>query len=108
MIRCAGCASGLVVLVLLSFVEAQDNKYSIKTAQTPVPNVVGQKVKDAKKTLQQAGFNNIQIQGPQDDNAQVTGQNPPADQPSDPSNTTVILTTQGGGGGTLISQAELT
>ncbi|KIZ19419.1 Stk1 family PASTA domain-containing Ser/Thr kinase [Streptomyces natalensis] len=67
-------------------------------AQTPVPNVVGQKVKDAKKTLQQAGFNNIQFQGPQDDNAQVTEQNPPADQPSDPSNTTVILTTQGGGG----------
>ncbi|MFF4696822.1 Stk1 family PASTA domain-containing Ser/Thr kinase [Streptomyces chattanoogensis] len=69
-------------------------------AQTPIPNVVGQKVKDAKKLLEQAGFKNIQFAegSQQDDNAMVSAQDPPAGTPSDPSNTTVTLTTLGGGG----------
>ncbi|MFG2138696.1 Stk1 family PASTA domain-containing Ser/Thr kinase [Streptomyces sp. NPDC048650] len=69
------------------------------SAQTPVPNVVGQKVKDAKQTLQQAGFNNIQFAdgSQQDDNALVITQDPAASTPSDPANTTVNLTTAGGG-----------
>ncbi|MFI9077970.1 Stk1 family PASTA domain-containing Ser/Thr kinase [Streptomyces sioyaensis] len=70
-------------------------------AQTPVPSVVGQTVKDAKKTLQQAGFKNIQFAGGSspDDNARVVTQDPAAQTPSDPANTTVTLTTIGGGGG---------
>lgn len=70
-------------------------------AQTPVPSVVGQTVKDAKKALQQAGFKNIQFAGGSstDDNARVVTQDPAAQTPSDPANTTVTLTTIGGGGG---------
>ncbi|MGD3105337.1 Stk1 family PASTA domain-containing Ser/Thr kinase [Streptomyces sp. YGL11-2] len=69
-------------------------------AQTPVPNVVGQKVKDAKKTLQQAGFNNIQFAGgsSQDDKAMVMAQDPQPGTPADPASTTVTLTTAGGQG----------
>ncbi|MFF9480422.1 Stk1 family PASTA domain-containing Ser/Thr kinase [Streptomyces sp. NPDC014733] len=70
-------------------------------AQKPVPNVVGQKVKDAKKMLQDAGFTNIQFAdgSNQDDNARVMQQDPGGDTPSDPASTTVTLTTIGGGGG---------
>ncbi|MGW8554987.1 Stk1 family PASTA domain-containing Ser/Thr kinase [Streptomyces tubercidicus] len=70
-------------------------------AQTPVPGVVGQTVKDAKKMLQQAGFTNIQIAGggPQDDKARVASQDPQPQTPSDPATTTVTLTTIGGGPG---------
>ncbi|WP_405743337.1 Stk1 family PASTA domain-containing Ser/Thr kinase [Streptomyces sp. NBC_01525] len=69
-------------------------------AQKPVPNVVGQKVKDAKKALQDAGFTNIQFAdgSNQDDNARVMSQDPAGDTPSDPASTTVTLTTAGGGG----------
>ncbi len=69
-------------------------------AQTPVPNVVGQKVKDAKQILQQAGFTNIQFAdgSDQSDNARVVTQDPAAATPSDPKTTTVTLTTLGGGG----------
>ncbi|MFI0810782.1 Stk1 family PASTA domain-containing Ser/Thr kinase [Streptomyces echinatus] len=69
--------------------------------QTPVPNVVGQRVKDAKNLLQQAGFKNIQFQpgSPGDDNAFVTQQDPPANTPADPNNTTITLTTVSFGGG---------
>ncbi|MFF8789069.1 Stk1 family PASTA domain-containing Ser/Thr kinase [Streptomyces sp. NPDC015125] len=69
-------------------------------AQTPVPGVVGQTLKDAKKALQQAGFTNIQLAGgsPQDDNARVATQDPQPNTPSDPKTTTVTLTTIGGGG----------
>ncbi|MEU6573203.1 Stk1 family PASTA domain-containing Ser/Thr kinase [Streptomyces sp. NPDC046805] len=66
--------------------------------QTPVPQVTGMPLKQAKQTLKQAGFNNIQIAGNQDDNALVAQQNPPANTPSDP-NSPVQLTTVGGGGG---------
>ncbi|WP_310724035.1 Stk1 family PASTA domain-containing Ser/Thr kinase [Streptomyces sp. N2A] len=68
-------------------------------AQTPVPEVRTQKLKDAKKALQQAGFTNIQINGPQDDNARVINQDPAGNTPSDPKSTTVTLTTIAGGGG---------
>ncbi|MFG2826648.1 Stk1 family PASTA domain-containing Ser/Thr kinase [Streptomyces sp. NPDC048434] len=70
-------------------------------AQTPVPGVVGQTLKDAKQALQQAGFTNIQVAGgsPQDDNSRVIKQDPQAPTPSDPKTTTVTLTTIGGGGG---------
>ncbi|MEU8679804.1 Stk1 family PASTA domain-containing Ser/Thr kinase [Streptomyces sp. NPDC048611] len=69
-------------------------------AQTPVPNVVGQPVKVAKKALQQAGFTNIQFApgSAQEDNARVVSQDPPQETPSDPATTTVTLTTIGGGG----------
>ncbi|MCX5422155.1 Stk1 family PASTA domain-containing Ser/Thr kinase [Streptomyces sp. NBC_00078] len=72
-----------------------------KQQQTAVPNVVGQSVKDAKKTLQQAGFNNIQFANGSDqsDNAFVVQQDPQANTPAnDPGSTTVTLTTVGGGG----------
>ncbi|REK88493.1 Stk1 family PASTA domain-containing Ser/Thr kinase [Streptomyces inhibens] len=70
-------------------------------AQTPVPDVRGRTVKEAKQALQQAGFNNIQFAGgsPQDDNARVVTQDPQPQQPADPGTTTVTLTTIGGGGG---------
>ncbi|WP_329128219.1 Stk1 family PASTA domain-containing Ser/Thr kinase [Streptomyces caniferus] len=70
-------------------------------AQTPVPGVVGQTLKDAKKALQQAGFTNIQLAGgsQQDDNSRVITQDPQPQTPSDPKSTTVTLTTIGGGGG---------
>ncbi|MFF8367639.1 Stk1 family PASTA domain-containing Ser/Thr kinase [Streptomyces lydicus] len=68
-------------------------------AQAPVPDVRTQKLKDAKQALQQAGFTNIQITGPQDDNARVINQDPQPNTPSDPKSTTVTLTTIGGGGG---------
>ncbi|WP_043265197.1 Stk1 family PASTA domain-containing Ser/Thr kinase [Streptomyces sp. CT34] len=70
-------------------------------AQTPVPNVMRQKVKDAKKALQQAGFNNIQFAGgsSQDDKAIVMMQDPAGGTPGDPASTTVTLTTVGGGQG---------
>ncbi|MFJ8823876.1 Stk1 family PASTA domain-containing Ser/Thr kinase [Streptomyces sp. NPDC102467] len=76
-------------------------KVAKAAAQKPVPSVMGQTVKDAKKILQDAGFTNIQIAGGSngDDNARVMQQDPAANTPSDPANTTVTLTTIGGGGG---------
>ncbi|UKY51414.1 Stk1 family PASTA domain-containing Ser/Thr kinase [Streptomyces inhibens] len=69
-------------------------------AQTPVPDVRGRTVKEAKQALQQAGFNNIQFAAgsAQDDNARVVTQDPQPQQPADPGTTTVTLTTIGGGG----------
>ncbi|MFF4505574.1 Stk1 family PASTA domain-containing Ser/Thr kinase [Streptomyces sp. NPDC001401] len=71
-----------------------------KQQQTAVPSVVGQSVKDAKKTLQQAGFNNIQFANGSDqsDNAIVLQQDPQGNTGvQDPGSTTVTLTTVGGG-----------
>ncbi|MFB6848254.1 Stk1 family PASTA domain-containing Ser/Thr kinase [Streptomyces sp. NPDC056373] len=65
-----------------------------------VPQVVGQTVGQAKQTLAQAGFTNIQFAGGSDqsDNALVAGQNPGADQEvDDPAGTTVTLQTVGFG-----------
>ncbi|MEV5606954.1 Stk1 family PASTA domain-containing Ser/Thr kinase [Streptomyces sp. NPDC052225] len=69
-------------------------------AQTPVPSVVGQTVKDAKKMLQDAGFKNIQFAegSDQSDQARVAIQDPAGNTPSDPANTTVTLTTVNAGG----------
>ncbi|MGW1373377.1 Stk1 family PASTA domain-containing Ser/Thr kinase [Streptomyces sp. NPDC002446] len=69
-------------------------------AQTPMPDVRGKKVKEAKQLLQQAGFTNITFApgSAQDDNARVINQDPQAPTPSDPKTTTVTLTTIGGGG----------
>ncbi|MFJ6832631.1 Stk1 family PASTA domain-containing Ser/Thr kinase [Streptomyces sp. NPDC091209] len=64
--------------------------------QSTVPNVVGQTVQQAKQTLAQAGFNNVQIAQGSDgsDNARVFQQSPNANSPVDsPDNTTVVLTT---------------
>ncbi|MEU6483409.1 Stk1 family PASTA domain-containing Ser/Thr kinase [Streptomyces sp. NPDC046887] len=72
--------------------------------QKPVPNVVPQRLGQAKQTLQQAGFTNVQVAPgcPADDNAIVTGSDPQAGTQVDPAATTVTLTTlgcQGGGPG---------
>lgn len=69
--------------------------------KTQVPNVVGQRVAQAKQILQQAGFTNIQFAegSDQNDNAFVTQQDPAGNQPvDDPANTQVTLTTLGVGG----------
>jgi hypothetical protein len=44
MIRSVCSAIGLVGLAMLSYVEAQENKYGIKTAQTPVPTEIGEPI----------------------------------------------------------------
>jgi serine/threonine-protein kinase len=64
--------------------------------QTPVPPVIGQTVKQARQTLQQQGFNNVQIADGSDssDNAIVINQNPLPQTPADPNSTPIILTTQ--------------
>jgi serine/threonine-protein kinase len=57
-------------------------------------------VKQAKQTLQQAGFNSIQFAdgSDQSDNAIVISQDPAGNSPVDsPDNTTVTLTTLGNG-----------
>jgi beta-lactam-binding protein with PASTA domain/predicted Ser/Thr protein kinase len=66
-----------------------------KSSQTQVPSVLGQSVKDAKKTLQQNGFNNIQFANGSDqsDNAIVTQQDPVAGTQADPNSTPITLTT---------------
>ncbi|WP_338698441.1 Stk1 family PASTA domain-containing Ser/Thr kinase [Streptomyces sp. Q6] len=75
-------------------------KVAKAAAQTPVPSVVGQTVKDAKKILQQAGFKNVQFAdgSDQSDQARVLTQDPAANTPSDPAGTTVTLTTVNTGG----------
>ncbi|WP_406437977.1 Stk1 family PASTA domain-containing Ser/Thr kinase [Streptomyces sp. NBC_00631] len=68
--------------------------------QTPVPSVLGQTVKQAKQTLQAAGFTNIQFNGDSSDNALVTNQDPQANTgEDDPGNTTITLTTVSTGNG---------
>ncbi|MEU6317257.1 Stk1 family PASTA domain-containing Ser/Thr kinase [Streptomyces sp. NPDC047009] len=48
--------------------------------QTTVPNIQGQKLKDVRRMLQDAGLQVGQISGAQDDNATVVGSNPPQGQ----------------------------
>lgn len=68
--------------------------------QTAVPSVLGQTVKQAKQTLQAAGFNNIQFNGDSSDNALVTNQDPQANTGvDDPGNTQITLTTVNVGNG---------
>ncbi|EFL33439.1 serine/threonine protein kinase [Streptomyces viridochromogenes DSM 40736] len=69
--------------------------------KTRVPQVVGQTVGQAKQTLAQAGFTNIQFANGSDqsDNALVAGQDPqPNQEVDDPAGTTVTLQTIGAGG----------
>ncbi|MFK0152346.1 Stk1 family PASTA domain-containing Ser/Thr kinase [Streptomyces sp. NPDC090499] len=68
--------------------------------QTAVPSVLGQTVKQAKQTLQAAGFTNIQFNGDSSDNALVTNQDPQANTGvTDPGSTTITLTTVSTGNG---------
>ncbi|MEU0332148.1 Stk1 family PASTA domain-containing Ser/Thr kinase [Streptomyces sp. NPDC006193] len=68
-------------------------------AQTDVPNVQGQTLKDARRILQEKGFNNVQVTGPSDDNARVVSQNPPQGTQADPATAQIVLTTVGFGDG---------
>ncbi|MEU3662538.1 Stk1 family PASTA domain-containing Ser/Thr kinase [Streptomyces sp. NPDC032940] len=70
-------------------------------AKTKVPAIApGTPLGQAKQTLTAAGFTNIQVSGPQDDNALVVTQNPPGDtEVDDPAATPIVLQTAGGGGG---------
>ncbi|WP_181803452.1 Stk1 family PASTA domain-containing Ser/Thr kinase [Streptomyces shenzhenensis] len=62
--------------------------------QTAVPEVRGQTLKQARQTLQAAGFTNIQINGDSSDNALVTNEDPqPNTGVNDPGSTTITLTT---------------
>ncbi|MFF3917926.1 PASTA domain-containing protein, partial [Streptomyces sp. NPDC001852] len=66
---------------------------------TQVPNVTTQPLKQAQQILQQQGFTQIQVNGPNDDKARVISQTPPAGTQADPSNTQIVLTTVDIGGG---------
>ncbi|WNM28928.1 Stk1 family PASTA domain-containing Ser/Thr kinase [Streptomyces sp. Li-HN-5-11] len=69
--------------------------------QTPVPRVVGMTVGQAKQSLAQSGFTQIQFApgSSQDDNAFVIKQDPKDGQrTNNPGGTTITLTTFGGGG----------
>ncbi|MFI2431597.1 Stk1 family PASTA domain-containing Ser/Thr kinase [Streptomyces sp. NPDC018693] len=69
----------------------------LQQEQVQVPSLQNQRLKDAKKALQDLGLN-VAVQGVDDDNATVFGQNP---QPGTTLNKgdTVTLTAFGGGGG---------
>jgi eukaryotic-like serine/threonine-protein kinase len=70
--------------------------------QTQVPDVRGQSVKQARQTLQQAGFTNIQFANGSDqsDNAVVVNQDPQGGTPEgDPGGTPITLQTVGFGNG---------
>jgi serine/threonine-protein kinase len=81
--------------------EVQIKVGKFQQQQTPVPTVRNQQLKDARKALQDAGFNNINVVGSQDDKAIVINQDPQGGTPADPASQTVTLTTVdfGGGGG---------
>ncbi|GHF73809.1 Stk1 family PASTA domain-containing Ser/Thr kinase [Streptomyces griseosporeus] len=81
--------------------EVQIKVGKFQQQQTPVPTVRNQPLKDARKALQDAGFNNINVLGSQDDKAIVINQDPQGGTPADPASQTVTLTTVdfGGGGG---------
>ncbi|MGW2422021.1 Stk1 family PASTA domain-containing Ser/Thr kinase [Streptomyces sp. NPDC001709] len=68
-------------------------KFQGGQTQGQVPSVVGQTLKQAQQTLQQNGYTNIQVNGPNDDKARVVSQTPPQGTQADPSNTQIILTT---------------
>ncbi|QLH22964.1 Stk1 family PASTA domain-containing Ser/Thr kinase [Streptomyces sp. Rer75] len=67
--------------------------------QVPVPNLGGQKLKDAKKALQDLGLNVGNIQGPQDDNATVVASNPGAGTQVPKGQSVNLVTVKGNGGG---------
>ncbi|ARP71147.1 serine/threonine-protein kinase [Streptomyces pluripotens] len=67
--------------------------------QVQVPNLQGRSLKNATQQLQQRGFTNIQVNGPNDDNARVFKQTPAPGSQVDPANTQIVLTTVDLGGG---------
>ncbi|KOV91881.1 Stk1 family PASTA domain-containing Ser/Thr kinase [Streptomyces sp. NRRL B-3648] len=69
-----------------------------QNTQVPVPNVQGQKLKDARKLIEQAGLVVGNITGSQDDNAIVFTSDPGQGNPVD-KGTAVNLVTVGGPGG---------
>jgi beta-lactam-binding protein with PASTA domain/tRNA A-37 threonylcarbamoyl transferase component Bud32 len=71
-----------------------------KAEKKRVPGVMGRTVAQARQILQSQGFTNIQIDGDQNDNARVVGQNPgPNSEVDDPGATVVTLNTIPGGPG---------
>ncbi|MGW1168731.1 Stk1 family PASTA domain-containing Ser/Thr kinase [Streptomyces sp. NPDC002550] len=76
-------------------------KFQGGQTQGQVPNVTGQTLKQAEQILQQNGYTQIQVSGPNDDKARVIQQNPPAGTQADPASTPIALTTVdiGGNGG---------
>ncbi|KFG72420.1 Stk1 family PASTA domain-containing Ser/Thr kinase [Streptomyces mutabilis] len=69
--------------------------------KTKVPEIpLGTPLAQAQQTLNQAGFTNIQVSGPNDGNAVVIQQTPPANsEVDDPAATQITLTTVGGNNG---------
>ncbi|EFL24654.1 non-specific serine/threonine protein kinase [Streptomyces himastatinicus ATCC 53653] len=67
--------------------------------QVQVPNLGGQKLKDAKKALQDLGLNVGNIQGEQDDNATVVASNPGAGTQVPKGQSVNLVTVKGNGGG---------
>ncbi|MEV1052278.1 Stk1 family PASTA domain-containing Ser/Thr kinase [Streptomyces sp. NPDC059017] len=70
-----------------------------QTPQSQVPEVRNRTLGEARALLQQAGFNNIQVQGEQKDNARVIQQTPQPGTQGDPAQTQVVLFTIPGGDG---------
>ncbi|MFK4069428.1 Stk1 family PASTA domain-containing Ser/Thr kinase [Streptomyces sp. NPDC029674] len=68
-----------------------------KAEEATVPPLTGQKLKDARKAIEDAGLSVGTITGPQDDDALVVLSTPNAGQQAEPG-TAVNLTTAGGGG----------
>ncbi|MEU1022492.1 MULTISPECIES: Stk1 family PASTA domain-containing Ser/Thr kinase [unclassified Streptomyces] len=68
-----------------------------KPEETTVPPLTGQKLKDARKAIEDAGLSVGTITGPQDDDALVVLSTPNAGEKVDPGSA-VNLTTAGGGG----------
>ncbi|MEV5873817.1 Stk1 family PASTA domain-containing Ser/Thr kinase [Streptomyces sp. NPDC052101] len=67
--------------------------------QGQVPSVVGQTLKQAEQTLQQNGYTQITVNGPNDDKARVILQTPQGGTQGDPSTTQIVLNTADFGGG---------
>ncbi|MFI6285724.1 Stk1 family PASTA domain-containing Ser/Thr kinase [Streptomyces sp. NPDC051018] len=66
--------------------------------QTPVPNLFGQTLGNAKAMLEQAGLRIGNIDGPDDDNALVVGQNPAAGSQANGDGQVSVRTQDVGGG----------
>ncbi|GAA1907808.1 Stk1 family PASTA domain-containing Ser/Thr kinase [Streptomyces durmitorensis] len=73
-------------------------KVAKKAEQATVPALTGQKLKDARKAIEDAGLTVGTITGPQDDDALVVLSDPPASQQVAP-DTAINLTTAGGNQG---------
>ncbi|MFD1828943.1 Stk1 family PASTA domain-containing Ser/Thr kinase [Streptomyces desertarenae] len=63
----------------------------------PVPPVQGALLKDARKSLEEAGFN-VQVQGPEDDDARVVSTNPGPNTPHKKGEAVTVFTIGGEGG----------